>query len=153
MRIARRVAVLAVVAAWLYSWSLFRGVRAEFAATSTPIPTGLIFLMGGISTFLIATGIVAGLKARIWPALAVAAGISFAVLVVVAQHSVMQNALDFAASSSGGEARSVPWDFAAQAALRSRGVLGVIFVTAVPLSMVLAGISGFVASRMEVAHG
>lgn len=153
MKIARRVAVVAVVAAWLYSWSLFRGVRAEFAATSTAIPTPLILLMGGISTFLIATGIVAGLKARIWPALAVIAGVLFALLVVTAQHSVMQNALEFAARSSGGGARSVPWDFAAQAALRSRGVVGAIFVTAVPLLMVLSGITGFFASRLEVAHG
>lgn len=144
MNALRRAVVLLGLVGWLYSWYLFRGVRNEYlGATLGPIPTWLIALLGVATTALIATAVTAGFRSRIWPALSAFAGIALAASVLFSQFAVMNSVLEFIGSQGSSAGRATIAD-AFRAALRSRGALEIVIVTAVPTLLVLGGASGWV---------
>lgn len=128
--------------AWIYSWILFRQVRAEHTLSEQATPGWLLVLMGLTSTALIATAILAGLRSPLWPTMAAVVAVAFAVLVVLAQHSMLTAALEAGADPKAVD-RLTLW-FSAQAAIRSRSAFGAALITGLPLAMLLAGATGLV---------
>lgn len=121
------------LAAWFYSWSLFVEVRNEFSVADGSAPGWVLVLLGFTTTALIASAATAWMKFGAWPAIAVIAGAAFAVSLVGTQFVIMRIATDAVTISD-----------ALDAALRTRSMFGVIFVTAAPTLLVLAGIAGFI---------
>jgi hypothetical protein len=143
VRWPRRVAITVSIIGWMYSWFLFRRTRSEYLLTHASPPLWLLLLMGALSTLLIATAIVAGMRAGIWPALAVGAGVAFVAMVVLGQMSVMQNAVDFADPG----ATTVGLGDAFRASIRERSPLGAAVIAGVPITLLLSGLTGAITGR------
>lgn len=141
MRASKNVATLAALTGWIYSWSVIRQVRSEFAFGDLgPMPLWLILLMGGTSTLLIAAALAAGMGAPIWPLVAGAAGPAFLALIVLGQRSVMRHPH---MSDPVGIADAL------NAALRVRSPLSVaIFVAGVPTALILSSLTWTIRSRV-----
>lgn len=118
--------------AWFYSWSLFVEVRNEFSVADGSAPLWVLVLLGFATTSLIAAAATAWMKFGAWPAIAVIAGVAFAVSVVGTQFVIMKIATNAVTISD-----------ALDAALRTRSLFGVVFVTAAPTLLILAGTAGF----------
>ncbi|HVE76311.1 MAG TPA: hypothetical protein VND22_06045 [Actinomycetota bacterium] len=141
----RRIAILAALVGWVYSWYLFRGVRNEFQVGSRSLaPSWLVLMLVASSTVLIAAAIAAGIKLKVWPLLVVAGGIAMFLSVVLAQFAVMRA---FSPEVTLGEALS--------ASFRTRSVVGAFFISAVPALLVVSGSAaafGPAARRGETLH-
>lgn len=76
------------------------------------------------------------MKFWFWPAIAIVAGLAFAGGLIGTQFSIMRAASE-----------SVTLGDAFNATLRTRSSIGVVFVTAAPTLLVLAGLAGWFGSR------
>lgn len=140
MRASKRVAAVAALVGWIYSWSVIRQVRTEFSFGDLgQMPVWLLILMGGTSTLLIATSLAAAMGARFWPILSAVAGPAFLALIVLGQYAVMRHPQIH---------RAVGIDDAFNAALRVRSPFSVaVFVAAVPTALVLSALTWMIRSR------
>jgi hypothetical protein len=139
----RRLATLAGLAGWLYSWFVIRGVRSEYAVGDLgTMPVWLLVVMALSSTILIAAALSAAMRAGLWPSLSVAAGLALFCLIVFGQLAVMRSASRIARPSVAD---------ALTAAARVRGpVHAGLFMVAIPAVLVVAGITADFRSRFGV---
>ncbi|MGH2687854.1 MAG: hypothetical protein ACRDKW_03465, partial [Actinomycetota bacterium] len=139
---ARRVAVPAGIAGWAYGWFLLRGVRSEYGPPlGGPLggaPAGLLVLLLLLTFVCIATAIVAGMRLRAWPVMAIASGVFLLAGVLAAQYVPLR---DYAASQGAGP---VGLGEVVTVALRNRSPAGVVVTTAIPTLLVLSGMSGVI---------
>ena len=143
MPVTRRLTALAGFAGWLYSWAFFRALRRDYSiAAPGQMPVWLMALMAIASTILIAAGLSAAMRARVWPALAVVGGASLFLLVVLGQLAAMQAAPGVSDPSFAQALR---------AAIKVRAPLAASFwVMGVPSVLVVLGIVGLsFRSRLE----
>jgi hypothetical protein len=135
---ARRVAIPAGIAGWAYGWFLLRGVRGEYGPPLGGPPAGLLVLLLLLTFVCLATAIVAGMRLRAWPGMAIASGLFLIVGVLAAQYAPLR---DYAASQGAGP---VGLGEVVTVALRNRSRAGVVVTTAIPTLLVLSGLSGLI---------
>ena len=135
MNAARRVAMIAGFAGWIYSWYLIRGIRNEYSPGDIgKMPPWLLVLMALTSTLLIGTSVSAGIRIPVWPFISAGAGLALVSLVFLGQLSYMRSAASTQTPSLFDAVR---------AALRVRTPFGVaVFVAGIPTLLVLSGITG-----------
>lgn len=138
MNVARRVAILAAIAGWAYGWFLLRGVRSEYGPPLNNPPVGLLILLILLTFVCISTAIVAGMRLRAWPFMAVASGIGLLAAILAAQYFPLR---DYAASQG---AAGVGLGEVVTVALRNRSPAGVVVATAIPTLLILSGLSGLI---------
>ena len=143
MRIARQVALTAAIVGWLYGWFLLRGVRNEYAAGDLgPAPRSLLLLLILTTFVAIATAVAAGSRLPAWPYMAVATAILIVVVILLAQYFPLR---DYAVRHGG--IRITPGEVVT-VALRNRSPAGVVVSTAVPMLLLLSGLSGLMLRRI-----
>ncbi|MDQ4149062.1 MAG: hypothetical protein M3164_03595 [Actinomycetota bacterium] len=120
---------------WIYSWTFFRSLRADYSLGDLgSMPAWLVVLMGVASTALIAAGLSAAMRTSAWPAFAVVGGVFLFLLVVLGQQAVMRAAPGITDPS---------FSQAFQAAIRARSpIAAALFVIAVPSALVVFGLAG-----------
>lgn len=135
MNAARRVAMIAGFAGWIYSWYLIRGIRNEYSPGDIgKMPPWLLLLMAVTSTLLIGTSVSAGIRIPVWPFISAGSGLALVSLIFLGQLSVMRSAAPMQTPS---------FPDAVRAALRVRTPFGVaVFVAGIPTLLVLSGITG-----------
>lgn len=139
--VARRVALWFGLAAWLYSWYLIRGLRHAYSGEGIeigPMPSWLLAVMVLSSSTLLGCAVCAGMRVPAWRGLAIGGGLALFGLTVLGQFAVMNSVF----------VRSVSFGAALDQVLETRGAVNVaLFVAGVPTVLVLAGLSGLMASR------
>jgi hypothetical protein len=146
MKLARRLAALAALGGWIYSWYLFRGVRNEYASGDLgPMPSWLVLVLGLTTTGLIACSIAAWMRVPLWPLLAVGSAVVFLIAIVGSQQAVMQAVVD---TKFGGVAR-VSIGSAVNASLRIRSAAEVILIAVVPTMLTLTALSDWIFPRIS----
>lgn len=135
----RTIAIPTAFLGWLYGWYLLRGVRNEYAPGDLgPLPAWLVLLLASLTFVTIATAIAAGMRAGIWPLLAVTSGLAMVAAVLASQYSVMH---DFVEARGGrGQQPVLTLPDVVNAALRDRAPLDIVLVSGIPTILVLAGI-------------
>lgn len=143
MTVARRVAGIAAFVAWLYSWYLLRNVRLEYGGGEIgSMPSWLVLLLALNALATLGTAMAAWLRLPAWPVLAIATGLLFVIGIVSGHYAVMSSTLDAFARAGAEVVGKVRISDAVRAALRTRGPLHLVLVTAVPTLLVLSGASG-----------
>jgi hypothetical protein len=132
--VARRLSAVLGFLGWLYSWLLIRNIRAEYSHGDIgKMPVWVILLMGFASTALLVAGLSAAMRAPIWPAISVIAGLSLFVLVVGGQMAIMRSASEIQAASIADALRAV---------FRTSRSLRAVFVFVLPFVLVAGGLVG-----------
>jgi hypothetical protein len=143
--IARRVALLASVVGWVYGWFLLRGVRYEYAVGDLgPAPPGLLLLLIFTTFVAIATAVSAGMKIRSWPYMAIGTAVLVAAGILLAQYFPLR---DYYARHGGAP---VTLGTVVTVVLRNRTSAGIVVATAVPMLLLLSGLSGLMFRRTPV---
>jgi hypothetical protein len=133
--VVRRLTAVLGFVGWLYSWLLIRGIRAEYSYGDLGrMPFWVVLLMGFASTALIVAALSAAMRAPVWPAVTVVAGLSLFMLVVGGQMAVMRSA---------SEIQAVSIQDALRAVFRiNQGLGAALFVVGIPAALVVAGLVG-----------
>jgi hypothetical protein len=143
LRIARQVALTVALVAWLYGWFLLRGVRDEYAVGDLgAAPRGLLLLLVLTTFVAIATAVAAGLRMPAWPYMAVLTAVLIVVGILLAQYLPLR---DYALRHGGP---SIRLGKVVTLALRNRSPVGVVVSTAMPMLLLLSGLSGLVLRRI-----
>jgi hypothetical protein len=142
VRVARRVALAAAIAGWIYGWFLLRGVRNEYAEDRLgAAPRGLLLLLVLTTFVTIATAAAAWLRASAWPYMAMGAAVLIVVDILLAQYFPLREiAARSRVSIDLGEVVTV--------ALRNRSPAEVVVATAIPTLLLLSGLSGLILHRI-----
>ncbi|MGH2732772.1 MAG: hypothetical protein ACRDJG_07525 [Actinomycetota bacterium] len=144
----RKVVVPVALGAWIYSWFLLRGVRAEYVPGSLgPIPGWLIALLGLALVVTLGACVSAAMRLPVWPWLALAGAVLLAASVLGSHYGVMSSVLKAFARSGARVSDRVTLADAARAALRTRGPLHLALVGAMLALLALAGATGAVLGR------
>lgn len=150
MRAARSFVIVVALVAWIYSWWLFRGVRAEYTTGEVgSMPGWLLVLLGGTTTALVATAVAAWLRAPAWPLLALAGSVGLVASVVGSQYGVMKSAVDALAPGT-----PLALTDAVRALVRTRGSFEIALISGLSMFLLLGGVTAYLRPiRQAVEQG